>query len=103
MADMEEIVKNLVYTGVGLVAFTAEKVKESIDRLVEEDKISAEEGRKIVDEFIQNTESKKEALEQQLKLVVEDVMKNFSGGGKSEKMEDLEARIAALEAKSTKK
>ena len=101
MADMEDIVKNLVYTGVGLVAFTADKVKESIDRLVEEDKISVEEGRKIVADFIKNTEEKKDALEQQLNAVVQDVMKNFSSG-KSEKVEDLEARIAALEAKKGK-
>ena len=47
-----EIVKNMVYAGVGLATMTTEKVKETIDELVEKGRISDTEGKKIVDEFL---------------------------------------------------
>jgi polyhydroxyalkanoate synthesis regulator phasin len=106
---MEDVIKNLVYTGVGLVAFTAEKVKESIDKLVSEDKISPEEGRRIVDEFMRSTEEKKNMLESQLIAVVNELKSKIpmigggGGSGSADRIADLEARIEALEAKATKK
>ena len=48
---MEDLFKKFVYTGVGLVSLTAEKLQKSIDTLVEEEKISEKEGKKIVNDF----------------------------------------------------
>lgn len=100
---MEDVIKNLVYTAIGLVAFTAEKVKESIDRLIHEEKISPEEGKRIVDEFIRSTEEKKNMLENQLMAIFEEMKKKIpfvgEGGATSDRIADLEARIEALEAK----
>ena len=46
-----EMVKNMVYAGVGLASMTSEKVKETIDELVEKGRISDTEGKRIVQEF----------------------------------------------------
>ncbi|GAB4335110.1 MAG: hypothetical protein OHK0038_12610 [Flammeovirgaceae bacterium] len=104
---MEDVIKNLVYTGVGLVAFTAEKVKESIDKLVSEDKISPEEGKRIVDDFLKSTEEKKNMLESQLMAVLNELKNKIpmigGGSGNADRIADLEARIEALEAKAMKK
>ncbi|MCS6833773.1 MAG: hypothetical protein NZ521_09385 [Flammeovirgaceae bacterium] len=105
---MEDVIKNLVYTGVGLVAFTAEKVKESIDKLIHEEKISPEEGKRIVDEFIRSTEEKKTMMENQLMAIFEEIKKKLpfvgeGGSAMSDRLADLEARIEALEAKYAKK
>jgi len=103
---MEDLFKKFVYTSVGVVAYTAEKIRETVDQLIAEEKISAEEGKKIVDELIANTEAKKEEFEAQLRVLVEKVVASVKvptlGGGSSakEEIEDLKARIEALEAKT---
>ncbi|MEH0156299.1 hypothetical protein V6R21_19265 [Limibacter armeniacum] len=97
---MEELIKRFVYTGVGIVAFTAEKVKEIVDKLVAEEKLTEEEGKKIVDEFLSNTESRKDEFESQLKVLAEKFSSVFSmKDAKTEDVEDLKARIEALEAR----
>lgn len=95
---MEDLFKKFVYTGVGLVSLTAEKLQKSVDKLVEENKISTEEGRKIVDDFMNKTESKKEEFENQLKKVTEEVINKFQIP-KNKEVEALQKRVAALEAK----
>ncbi|MEL6654677.1 MAG: hypothetical protein AAFQ87_28130, partial [Bacteroidota bacterium] len=51
---MEELFKRFLYTGVGFVAMTAEKLQESIDEMVGDGKLSEEEGKKLVDNFMEN-------------------------------------------------
>lgn len=74
---MEDLFKKVIYTGVGLVAVTAEKLQETVDKLVEENKISREEGRKVVDELVQDTEEKRDEFEGQLKSIVEKIFNSF--------------------------
>jgi len=95
---MEDLFKKFVYTGVGLVSLTAEKFQKSIDKLVDENKISTEEGKKIVDDFFKKTESKKEEFETQLKKVVEEVMNKFQFKTYKE-YQALYDRVGALEEK----
>ena len=74
---MEDLFKKFVYTGVGLVSLTADKLQKSIDKLIDEEKISEKEGKKIVDDFFKKTESKKKEFEKQLQGVTEEVVKKF--------------------------
>jgi polyhydroxyalkanoate synthesis regulator phasin len=95
---MDELLKKLLYTGVGLVAITAEKLQTVVNDLVKEEKITTEEGKKLVEDFVKNTESKKDELETQLKQFVEKSVKSFSFAT-TQQVEDLTARLEALEAK----
>jgi len=97
---MDDIIKKVLYTGVGIVAFTAEKLRETVDKLVSEEKLTTEEGKKLVEEFVANTETKKVEFETQLRHMTEKVVKTFSFAT-SKDIEDLTARIEALEAKMT--
>ena len=71
---MEDLFKKFVYTGVGMVSSSLEKFQKSVEKLVDEDKLSQEEGKKLVDDLFKNTESKREEFETKLKKVVEEVM-----------------------------
>lgn len=99
-----ETLKNLVYSGVGLVSLTTEKFRELVDQLVEEKKLSAEEGRKIMDDFYKNTEDKKDDFESQLSGLIEKMMKSFNFATTSD-VNALAERVKELEAeqKGTKK
>lgn len=95
---MEELIKKFVYTGVGVVAFTAEKVKEIVDNLVTEEKLTEEEGKKIVNDFLSNTEEKKGVFEEQLKAFGDKVNSMLNlGKTDTDELEDLKARIEVLE------
>ena len=98
---MEDLIKKFVYTGVGLASLTAEKLQKSIDKLVDEDKISEKEGRKIVDEFFKKTESKKKLLETQIGKITEEVISKFDFS-KAKEILDLNKRVKALENKISK-
>ena len=98
---MEDLIKKFLYTGVGLASITAEKFQSSIEKLVDENKITSDEGKKIVSDFFKKTESKKEDLESSLKKVSEDVIAKFDFS-KSKEFKRLETRIAKLEAELRK-
>lgn len=95
---MEDLFKKFVYTSVGLVSMTVEKLQGSVEKLVDEDKISQEEGKKIIDDLMKNTEAKREEFEAKLKTIVEEVMTKMNLATQSQ-MKDLEERLAAVEGK----
>ena len=98
---MEDVFKKFLYTGLGLAALTIEQVQKGVDELVSNKKISKEEGRKIVEDVVHKTTSKKEELEGQFKKLTEEVMEKFSFS-RSKEIEDLQKRVAILEAKLNK-
>jgi len=98
---MEDLIKKFVYTGVGIASLTAEKLQKSIDKLVDEEKISEHEGKKIVDEFFQKTESKKKDFESQIGKITEEVISKFDFS-KAKEILSLNKRVRALENKVSK-
>lgn len=101
--NVQETVKNFAYTGVSIVAFAIDKVREVVESLVNEEKISAEEGQRILQEFMQNAQTKKEEFETQLKVVTDKLIASIKPTSSSSVLADLEARIEALEAKQPTK
>lgn len=106
---MEDLFKKFLYTGVGFVALTAEKLQESIDELVGDGKLSKDEGKKIVDDFKENTESKKEEFERRLKEAADNVINKLSFPNMEDyqnlvkRVDELEAKLAATEKKPAAK
>ncbi len=96
MENLEGLFKKFVYTGVGLVALTKDRLQKTIDEMVKEDKISENEGKKMVTDFFKNTESKKNELEDQLKKVVDKAVSKFKYASSSS-LEELANRIKVLE------
>ncbi len=100
---MEDLLKKFVYTGVGLVALTAERLQESIDELVGKGKISEEEGKKILTDFADSVDSRKEEIEGKFKSMAENVIANFNFSSKaewtalSERLTSIESRLDSLE------
>ncbi len=99
---MEDLFKKFIYTGIGWISITTENFKKTIEKFVEEGKISAEEGKKIVDEFAVNAETKKDELEEHFKNVVNKLISSLNIA-KLEEFRKLEKRVAELEAQVANK
>ena len=95
---MEDAFKRLLYAGVGIAATATEKVEKTIDELVEKGKLSDNEGKKIIDDFLEKTETRREEFDDKFKGFVEKF-----GYTKKADVEDLRKRIDDLEAKLTAK
>jgi len=94
---MENLFRKFVYTGVGFVSLTSERMIKQIEKLVGDGKISESEGKKIVDDFMKNSETKKDELEGQFKSIIEKVVKSFSFATSTDVVK-LENRVSVLEA-----
>ncbi len=94
-----DAIKNLVYAGVGLASTATDKVKQSINDLVEKGKISDTEGKRIIDEIFKTTESTKEEIENKVKTLTDKFSSTFDFKGKKEdvKVIELQKKIEALE------
>lgn len=95
---MENIIKKVLYTGVGIVAATTERLQTAIDDLVEKGKLSEEEGKKVVDDVVKNTEIQRPYFESRFKKIVDTAFEkmNLPQGDAFSKMEK---RIKSLEVK----
>lgn len=98
---MEDLFKKFLYTGVGLVALTAERLQSAIEELVDDGKLSKEEGKKVFGGLLEKTEEKREEFEERFKAFTTKVVENLNLPTREEH-EALLERIATLEAKLEK-
>ncbi|MFK7970162.1 MAG: phasin family protein [Bacteroidia bacterium] len=95
---MDDTFKKLLYAGVGLVSMTAEKLQDSVDRMVDDGKLSKHDGKNMLNAFLEETEGKKEDWEERIREFLENTFERFNFVPKAE-YEKLETRVAQLEAK----
>jgi len=97
-----DTLKNIIYAGVGLASTTSEKIKETINDLVEKGKISDTEGKKIVEDFLNTTEDKRAEFENKLKKTSEKISGKFDFLNKEKEVDSLKAKIKELEGQINK-
>ena len=93
---MEDAFKKFLYAGVELASTAAENFLKSVTEMVDNNKISAEEGKEKVDEFFEKTKNKMEEFENKFNGVAEKL--DFSKNNNDE-LESLRKKVADLEAK----
>ena len=102
-----ETLKKVFYAGVGFVALAVERVQKTIDDLVKQGKMSEEEGKKIVDDFVKTTEVKKGELEERGRKIADTILDKFDFLSKEEvdqiqnRIDELETSITSTEVVST--
>jgi len=95
---MDKLFKKVLYTGIGIFASTTEKLQKAIDDLVQRGRLSEEEGMKVVEDVVKNTENKKEEYESRFRRLIDTALSklNLPQGDTHDK---LEKRIKSLEVK----
>jgi polyhydroxyalkanoate synthesis regulator phasin len=95
---METLIKKVIYTGVGIASAANEKVQTRINEWVEKGKVSEEEGKKVVDDLLNDTDTKKEEVEGKIRDYVENFLAKFDFPTRNE-VSSLQEKLNALEAK----
>ena len=93
---MKELLKNIVYTGIGAAFLTKEKIEEMKDDFVKQGKIGQDEGKRFVDEMVQKTDSIKESLDLKINTIVEKRIKQLNIVT-AEDLEDLRRQVEELQ------
>lgn len=99
---MDNLFRKFLYTGVGLVASTAEKVHTNINDTVEKTKNTQDEGEKVVTDLMKDSEAKFNEVEARLRSTLDSTLARFNLPNKEE-FNALSSRIAELEAELAKK
>lgn len=97
---MLELMKKGLMAGIGALVLTTEKVQETIRKLVEEGKISTEEGEKLAQDLVRTGERQWEEITSN----IAEKTKKWSESVemvKREEFEQLKARVEILEQRLT--
>ncbi|WP_410510015.1 phasin family protein [Methanosarcina hadiensis] len=93
---MKESVRKLGLIGAGLWAMTEEKVNELVKDLVDKGDISREDGKKAVQELVEESKKQRIDLEKKISEKIQDTISKADFFTKKD-MHELESRLEILE------
>ena len=93
---MKEMLKNVVYAGIGAAFLTKEKIEELKSDLIAKGKMSQEEGKQFVDDLLRKSERAKDQLELWINKRVEERVDQFNLATKDE-VAELRRKIEELQ------
>ncbi|MEZ5008071.1 MAG: hypothetical protein R2728_16965 [Chitinophagales bacterium] len=74
---MNDLIRAILYNGVGTMVIAKAKFKEFIEELIQNNALTQEEGRRVINEYIILAENKKIAVEDILKASLDKVLLNL--------------------------
>ena len=93
---MKELLKNVVYAGIGAAFLTKEKVEDLSRDLIDKGKMSQEEGKQFVDDLVRKSEKAKDQLDLWINKRVEDRINQLNLATKDE-IAELQRKIEELQ------
>jgi len=98
---MKELLKKAAFIGIGLAYMTKEKIEEVAGKIIEESKLSEEEGKKFAKELLKQSEEAKKHIEEKVEERVRQYLAKIDIPTREE-IGKLENRIKKLEKTSHK-
>lgn len=93
---MKELLKNVLYAGVGAAFLTKEKIEELKGDLIEKGNLTKDEGKQFVDDLLKKSEKAKDELELWINQRVEERIKQLNLATRDE-MADLKRKVEELQ------
>jgi polyhydroxyalkanoate synthesis regulator phasin len=78
MSEMNDLLRKVVLTGIGLATLTKEKIEEVVKDVVEKGKLSEKEGKEFVDELLKKSEGAKEKVEGQIEKALQATLRKMN-------------------------
>ena len=92
---MIELVKKAMFTGVGALSLTKEKVEEIVGEFVKKGNLSEQEGERLVEEMLNRSEESKKELKQQVDNAVHAALAKLDIATKSD-IAELKTQLREL-------
>ncbi|MBJ6111684.1 hypothetical protein JAO73_21865 [Hymenobacter sp. BT523] len=99
---MEDLFKKFVNAGVGYIAQGSKTLQSTIEKLVKDNKMTQEEGKKIIDDLMKSGETKRAELEKQFQGLAERVKSTVGLGDSKSKAKPAAKKPAAKSASAAK-
>jgi polyhydroxyalkanoate synthesis regulator phasin len=96
--SMIELVKKAMFTGIGMMSLTKDKVEEVAQDFIEKGKMSKQEGEKFVSDLLKRSEESKKDLKKQVEESVSGMMGKMDIASKSD-VAALREELAEIKAK----
>ncbi len=93
---MLEAIRKTVQASIGAVVLTRHRVRETLDKLVQEGKLSAEEAERLADRLIRDGKKEFKGLQDKMVSLMQKGLENLDFVSKKD-FEALKKRVAALE------
>jgi len=93
---MKDLLKNVLYAGVGAAFLTKEKIEDLKGELIDKGKMTGEEGKQFVDDLIRKSEKAKDELELWINQRVEERIKQLNIAT-SDEVADLKRKVEELQ------
>ena len=100
---MDDMLKKVINTGVGLLALGNKRVQTALDKLVQESKLSEQEGQKIMDDLRQTGEAKRKQFEKQVQDLAGNLRGRVARRGEASAPTEPEPEAPAPKAKAAPK
>jgi polyhydroxyalkanoate synthesis regulator phasin len=99
---MDDMLKKVINTGVGLLALGNKRVQTALDKLVQESKLSEQEGQKIMDDLRQTGEAKRKQFEKQVQHLAGNLRSRVAKRGEAAAEPEAETEKPAPKAAAKK-
>ena len=94
---MKELLKNIVYTGIGAAFLTKDKIESLKDDLVAQGRMKEEEGKQFVQELVDKTAAIKDSLDLKISEIIEEKLKKCDLVTRAD-FDDLKRQVQELQA-----
>lgn len=98
IADMNEMFQKVMLLGIGAASMTREKVEEFVNELVEKGKLTAEEGRELLDQTTDRAKKEGMNIKEMAADTYQDALRAMNLASR-DSVAELERRLEVLEAK----
>ncbi len=92
---MIDLVKKAMFTGIGMMSLSKEKVEEIAGEFVEKGKLSEQEGKNLVSDLLKRSEESKGELKKQIEAAVKSTVAKMDIATKTD-IEALKSDLAVL-------
>lgn len=97
---MLDLMKKGILIGIGVASLTKDRVEELVEKIAEENKLSEEEGRKLVKELLEKSEEARKEFQDQVGKRVKETLKTMDIPSREE-FQSLNTRIEKLEGQTS--
>lgn len=102
---MIDLIKKAMFTGIGMLSLSKDKVEEIARDFMDKGKLSEKEGERLVDDLLKKSEESRQELKKQIEEQVQALLEKMDLASKKDlaairtELDDIKSKLEAMENK----